>query len=87
MQHKVLKVNPSDNVIVALRNLEAGENIAFEGENYILPNAIKAKHKFVTEDLVVGDYVTMYGVLVGKAIQPIKRGEQITVHRHIISHH
>ena len=78
MQHKVLKVNPSDNVIVALRNLEAGENIAFEGENYILPNAIKAKHKFVTEDLVVGDYVTMYGVLVGKAIQPIKRGEQIT---------
>ena len=78
MQHKVLKVNPSDNVIVALRNLEAGENISFEGENYVLPNAIKAKHKFVTEDLVVGDYVTMYGVLVGKAIQSIKRGEQIT---------
>lgn len=78
MQHKVLKVNANDNLIVALRNLEAGENIAFEGENYVLPNAIKAKHKFVTHDLAVGDPVTMYGVLVGKATQPIKRGEQIT---------
>ena len=78
MQHKVLKVNANDNVIVALRNLEANENIQFEGENYILPNGIPSKHKFVTDDLAVGDHVTMYGVLVGKATQPIKRGEQIT---------
>ena len=78
MQHKVLKVNANDNVIVALRNLEASESIAFEGENYVLPKAIAAKHKFVTHDLNVGDHVTMYGVLVGKATQPIKRGEQIT---------
>ena len=78
MQHKVLKVNASDNVIVALRNLEAGETIEFEGETYVLPRAIAAKHKFVTQDLAVGDHVTMYGVLVGKATQPIARGEQIT---------
>lgn len=78
MQHKVLKVNASDNVIVALRPLEAGEIIEFEGENYVLPRAIAAKHKFVTEDLNTGDHVTMYGVLVGKATQPIARGEQIT---------
>jgi altronate hydrolase len=78
MQHKVLKVNASDNVIVALRPLEAGEIIEFEGESYVLPRAIAAKHKFVTEDLNPGDHVTMYGVLVGKATQPIARGEQIT---------
>lgn len=78
MQHKVLKINASDNVIVALRDLEAGETIEFEGESYLLPRAISAKHKFVTEDLNMGDHVTMYGVLVGKATQPIARGEQIT---------
>ncbi|TDB65930.1 UxaA family hydrolase [Arundinibacter roseus] len=78
MQHKVLKINASDNVIVALRSLEAGEKITFEGETYTLPRAIAAKHKFVTEDLNPGDSVTMYGVLVGKATQPIARGEQIT---------
>ncbi|GAB2603440.1 UxaA family hydrolase [Spirosoma areae] len=78
MRQTVLKINPSDNVIVALRTLEAGEMIDYDGERYTLPRPIAAKHKFVTDDLAIGDPVTMYGVLVGKATQPIARGEQIT---------
>lgn len=78
MKNKVLKVNSSDNLIVALRDLEAQECIEFNGEKYVLPKAIAAKHKFVTEDLNAGDTVTMYGVKVGKASQQIFRGEQIT---------
>ena len=78
MQHNALKINASDNVIVALRNLEAGEVIGYENESYTLPRPIAAKHKFVTEAVAIGDPVTMYGVLVGKATQPIARGEQIT---------
>lgn len=80
MNHSVLKVHTSDNLIVALRDLSARETIHFEGETYYLPNAISAKHKFVTQDLAMGDPVTMYGVLVGKATQPIGRGEQVTTH-------
>ncbi len=80
MPHKVLKVNPSDNVIVALRDLAQGENIEFDGQTYVLPNTVYAKHKFVTEDLAIGDAVLMYGVLVGRATQPIKRGEPITTY-------
>lgn len=78
MQHKVLKVHPADNVIVALQNFQPGEQIDFEGETYTLPVGVGVKHKFVTEDLQTGDSVIMYGVLVGKATQPIKRGEPIT---------
>lgn len=80
MLHKVLKVNPSDNVIVALRDLPAGEVVDFEGESYLLPHTVYAKHKFVTHDLETGDAVTMYGVLVGRASQPIKRGEPVTTY-------
>jgi altronate hydrolase len=80
MLHKVLKVNPSDNVIVALRDLPAGEVVEFEGESYLLPHTVYAKHKFVTHDLAAGDPVMMYGVLVGRASQPIKRGEPITTY-------
>lgn len=80
MLHKVLKVNPSDNVIVALRDLPAGEVVEFEGESYLLPHTVYAKHKFVTHDLAEGDPVMMYGVLVGRASQPIKRGEPITTY-------
>ncbi|TAH08286.1 MAG: altronate dehydratase [Runella slithyformis] len=78
MQHKVLKVHPNDNVIVALRNLAAGEVITHEGVDYELPYAVAAKHKFVTQSLATNSPVIMYGVLVGKAKQPIQRGETIT---------
>ncbi|RCR69377.1 UxaA family hydrolase [Larkinella punicea] len=78
MQHKLLKVHPADNVIVALQNFQSGEQVDFEGQTYTLPVGVGVKHKFVTEDLQTGDSVIMYGVLVGKATQPIKRGEPIT---------
>ncbi|GAB3559996.1 UxaA family hydrolase [Spirosoma fluminis] len=78
MLARVLKVHPADNVIVALRDLSAGEKIAFENDLYELPYAVGAKHKFVTEDRQPGDPIIMYGVLVGKATKPIRRGESIT---------
>ncbi|GAB3970602.1 altronate dehydratase family protein [Spirosoma terrae] len=78
MSARVLKVHPADNVIVALRNLAAGEQIEFDNAVYDLPYAVGAKHKFVTEDRQTGDPIIMYGVLVGKATQPIRRGEPIT---------
>jgi altronate hydrolase len=76
--NRVLKLHPKDNVIVVLQSLKANEIIDFEGVNYTIQHDIEAKHKFVTEDLAIGDSVIMYGVLVGKASQPIKKGSQIT---------
>src|SRR6187200_1084051 len=78
MKHKVLKVNPKDNVIVALANLTKGDTISFEGEEYILQDNINAKHKFFTKDLNTGDEIIMYGVLVGKAQSFIPRGGLMT---------
>ena len=74
----VLKIHVKDNAIVALRTLPAGSTVEWEGESYYLPYEVGAKHKFVTHDLAPGDGVYMYGVLVGRASQPIKRGEPIT---------
>ncbi|MDJ1479040.1 altronate dehydratase family protein [Cytophagaceae bacterium YF14B1] len=73
MRH-LLKVHPSDNVIVALTDLSKGQTLTYEGETYILQDNIQQKHKFVTEDLNTGDPVIMYGVLVGKAMHPIPKG-------------
>lgn len=78
MQKKVLKVNPKDNVAVALVDLEQGEAVTLGEHTYIVIKDTKAKHKFVTQDLAVGDPIIMYGVLVGKASQPIQKGELIT---------
>ncbi len=78
MKNIVLKVHPADNVIVALRNLEAGERIAFEGQSYEILEPVEAKHKFYTEDIPQGGAVTMYGVLVGKVTMDVKRGGLMT---------
>jgi altronate hydrolase len=74
----VLKVHPADNLLVALTNLEKGALVTVEGEEYRIAENIKAKHKFATADLAPGDPITMYGVLVGKAQQPIVKGGLIS---------
>ena len=74
----ILKVHPADNVLVALTNLEKGKTVSYEGQEYTIQEFVKAKHKFATADLAVGDSVIMYGVLVGKAQQPIKKGGLIS---------
>lgn len=78
MQKKVLKVNPKDNVIVALLDLSAGESVHLDGAEYTVVKDIKAKHKFAAVDFQEGDHIIMYGVIVGKANQHIEKGEVIT---------
>jgi len=77
MQKVVLKLHPDDNVLIALRDLRQGERIAFSGQMFVLTSDVPAKHKFVTEDLSPGADVLMYGVLVGKATQPIQKGSAL----------
>ena len=78
MQSKVLKLDTKDNVLIALADLRAGEQIVFDGQTYTLESSVPAKHKFATADLAVGASVIMYGVLVGKAMEAIPRGGLLT---------
>lgn len=75
---RVMKLHPSDNALVALTDLPKGEVVEFNGEFFVLRDTVKAKHKFYTEDLVEGDEVMMYGVLVGKAQHAVARGSLMT---------
>ena len=74
MKSKVLKIHPSDNVLVALQDLAKGESISYEGTEYILQENIGAKHKFFMQDMHTGDKVIMYGVLVGKIQFDVAKG-------------
>ncbi len=78
MNRKVTKVHPADNLLVALTNLEEGEAVKYDGEEYTIIGRVPAKHKFVTKDIMLGDELFMYGVLVGKAQHFIARGSAIT---------
>lgn len=78
MNGKVLRINPGDNVLVALQDLRKGEVINWEGRQIALQDDVAGKHKFTTAALRPGDPVTMYGVLVGKAVRDIPEGGLIS---------
>lgn len=70
----VLKIHASDDMIVALQDLQKGQTFNFEGVDYELHDNIPAKHKFATKDFAIGEQLKMYGVVVGKASKEIKKG-------------
>lgn len=80
MAQKALQVHDSDNVLVALTDLSKNDTIEYRGEQYVLINDIASKHKFSMTNFNPGDEIIMYGVLVGKATQPIQKGELVHVH-------
>jgi altronate hydrolase len=77
-QHSFLRIHPKDNVLVALRDLEQGMPIEFEGRNFNLTDKVAAKHKFAINTLHPDDSIFMYGVLVGKATSEIPQGGLLT---------
>jgi altronate hydrolase len=78
MPNKVLKLDSKDNVLIALTDLRRGEQIPFDSQTYTLESDVPSKHKFATEDLAIGASVRMYGVIVGKAVEAIRRGGLLT---------
>ncbi|MEP2281109.1 altronate dehydratase family protein [Maribacter sp.] len=78
MQKKIIKVQAEDNVVIALTDLKKNEHVTFNKESLVVLSDTKAKHKIAYVDFEVNDSIIMYGVLVGKAVAPIKKGDVLT---------
>ena len=76
---QVLQLDSRDNVLIAITDLRKGERVRLSSETYDLRSDVSAKHKFATVDLPSGSDVIMYGVLVGKTMSDVHRGELLTV--------
>lgn len=75
---KILCIHPDDDMIVALKDLAERETVDWQGESITLVTSVAAKHKFSRHDIQPGEILHLYGVPVGKAVRPIKRGQAIT---------
>src|SRR5437016_14515136 len=78
LRRKVLQIHAKDNVLVALTNLKKDEEVSAGGRVISLVSDVPAKHKFATASLQTGDPVLMYGVSIGRAVEPIGPGQLIT---------
>jgi altronate hydrolase len=73
-----LKINNTDNVLVALADLPKGYALVDDGAVITTAEFIPAKHKIFLNDMKVGDDVIMYGILVGKVQTAISKGALMT---------
>ncbi len=79
MPKKYVQIDPKDNIIVAITDLVEGATATINGNDVVLVENVKGKHKFALQDFNVNDEIYMYGVLVGKATLPIKKGSAIAI--------
>jgi altronate hydrolase len=75
---RAIQLDPRDNLLIALADLQPGEEVECAGGTWRLAAPVPAKHKFAASDLAAGDVVRMYGVTVGRSRIAISRGERIT---------
>jgi altronate hydrolase len=78
MKNSILRIHPADSILVALKNLQAGETVEYNGHLYTLKENIPAKHKFYMRDEPAGSEVIMYGVLVGKTERDVIAGSRVS---------
>ena len=78
MNSRVLRIDPRDNVFVALTNLKSGDVVDCSGKSQTLASDVPAKQKFAIKPFAPGDHVVMYGGVVGTAVKPIAAGEVVT---------
>jgi len=72
--NSILRVHAADDVVVALRDLECGQEVSLEGAAWTVSERIPAKHKFAARALAAGELVRMYGVTVGVVTEAVGCG-------------
>ncbi|MBU4531351.1 MAG: altronate dehydratase family protein [Hoeflea sp.] len=75
---QTIRLNPQDNVIIALMDLSAGAVVP--GLDGPLKEAVARGHKIATHPIAEGDKVLRYGQTIGVATRSIAPGEHVHVH-------
>ena len=77
METKYLKINPADNVVVAITDLKAGEVIKEGNIEIILKEDVPAGHKVTLKNFSEGENVIKYGYPIGHVRHQVEAGRWI----------
>ncbi len=69
-----IKINPADNVAVAINDVEAGVGFGIDGVSITTLTKIPAGHKVALKDLAEGEDVVKYGFPIGHLLQAVPQG-------------
>ena len=65
----ILKINPADNVVVAILPQQKGAVISVDGHNITVLEDVPAGHKIAIRDIAAGENIIKYGYPIGHAVQ------------------
>jgi len=73
-------LHPDDNLCVAARNLEQGQQLAIAGTSFRLAENVRLGHKIAVRSIRRSDFVRKYGQIIGQATSDIAPGQWIHSH-------
>jgi hypothetical protein len=76
----LLLLHPDDNILVARRDIVAGERVELDGESFTIPKAVELGHKLARRALAADTRVLKYGAPIGSMKAAVARGEHVHVH-------
>lgn len=69
-----IKINPADNVVVAIDPMKAGEKITVDGQDITLLSDVPAGHKITLKAFAADEHIIKYGCPIGHAREAIAQG-------------
>lgn len=76
----LLLLHPDDNVVVARRDIAAGERVELDGDSFMIPAAVELGHKLARRALAADSRVLKYGAPIGSMKIAVARGEHVHLH-------
>ena len=76
----LLLLHPDDNILVARRDIAAGERVEIDGQGFAMPVAIELGHKLARRALAADTRVLKYGAPIGSMKMAVARGEHVHLH-------
>jgi altronate hydrolase len=75
-----IRIHASDNVLVALVQLEADTTIGVDGDIVPVRERIRTGHKLALKAIGKGEKIIKYGMPIGSAVVDILPGEHVHTH-------
>ncbi len=75
-----IKINPADNVAVALAPLSKDTAVTVDGNEIVLVSDIPAGHKFALRPIAEGENIIKYGFPIGHALHAVDKGAFLDHH-------
>lgn len=81
MENNALRINPQDNVAIAIRGIKQGEDVVVDGVIMLqAAGDIPPSHKVALVDIKVDGNIVRYGEPIVQAREEIKKGSWVHVH-------